>query len=303
MSVRAGEDGDYTSGEIYQYTLTGTDLGVGSHTFQFAASDGADDATGDTGLHDGPSVRRRGGGGGGGGGGDTGAPVITKVECSDFTKTSAIIKWETDERSTSRVEYWASEHMFSPLDEELVTDHEVELTNLSLYTTYYFRTISEDAAGNDAISEEGTFTTLGTPATFAVSGLSVSPTEAGIAESITVSVVATNTGDFAGTYEVTAMVDKTVVATRVVTLAGGSSQKLTFITSRDTAGTYSLGVNGLSSTVIVRTPPVAPAVLSEAPPVPEARISWWLIGAIIGGFGGLLACFLVWRKRGAPEPS
>ena len=56
MLVRAGEDGDYTNGEIYEYTVTGAELGLGSHTFQFAASDGIADATGDTGSHPGPAI-------------------------------------------------------------------------------------------------------------------------------------------------------------------------------------------------------------------------------------------------------
>jgi len=56
MLVRAGEDGDYTNGEIYEYTVTGAELGLGSHTFQFAASDGIADAAGDTGSHSGPAI-------------------------------------------------------------------------------------------------------------------------------------------------------------------------------------------------------------------------------------------------------
>jgi len=59
MNHRAGQDGDYTNGEIYEYTITGAILGIGSHTFQFNASDGIDYATGDTGVHSGPIVRNR----------------------------------------------------------------------------------------------------------------------------------------------------------------------------------------------------------------------------------------------------
>jgi len=59
MSIRAGEDGNYTNGEIYEYTITGAILGIGSHTFQFNASDGIDYATGDIGVHSGPIVRNR----------------------------------------------------------------------------------------------------------------------------------------------------------------------------------------------------------------------------------------------------
>jgi len=67
MMTKTGEDGDYTNGEIYEYTVTDADLGLGSHTFQFAASDGTDSATGDTGSHDGPTVSSQPAGGGGGG--------------------------------------------------------------------------------------------------------------------------------------------------------------------------------------------------------------------------------------------
>ena len=56
MTVKAGEDGDYTNGEIYEYTTTGAVLGGDSHTYQFNASDGVDYATGDTGIHSGPTV-------------------------------------------------------------------------------------------------------------------------------------------------------------------------------------------------------------------------------------------------------
>ena len=59
MNHRAGQDGDYTNGEIYEYTITGAVLGIGSHTFQFNASDGIDYATGDTRVHSGPIVRNR----------------------------------------------------------------------------------------------------------------------------------------------------------------------------------------------------------------------------------------------------
>ena len=70
MNVKTSEGGDYTNGETYEYAVSGSDLGLGSHTYQFAASDGIDDATGDTTLHNGPTVSSppvTGGGGGGGG--------------------------------------------------------------------------------------------------------------------------------------------------------------------------------------------------------------------------------------------
>jgi len=309
MTTKTGEDGDYTNGEIYEYTATGTELGLGTHTFQFAASDGIDNATGDTEPHSGPTVSSPPPAGGGGvWGPDTKPPVISNLECSDWTKTSVIIKWKTNERSTSQVECWASEHIFTPLDETLVTDHEVELTDLRPCTIYHYRVISKDRSGNEAISEEDTFTTLGTPATFSLSALSISPGEVGIGESITVSVLVTNTGDCTGTYKVTLKLDNAAVTTKEVTLAGGASEKVTFITSTDVAGTYTVTVDGQSGTVVVKAPPAPapppaptpPAMPPVVPPTPEAPINWPLIGGIIAGCvaTGLLVYFRVWRKRG-----
>jgi subtilisin len=56
MGVRDGEDGDFTNGEIYEYTLSGQDLEIGANSYGFAADDGEDGAIGDTGPHAGPTV-------------------------------------------------------------------------------------------------------------------------------------------------------------------------------------------------------------------------------------------------------
>jgi hypothetical protein len=80
MTVKPGQTGNFTDGKIYEYWVLGSDLGVGSHTFQFFANDGTDDAIGDIYINDGPTVtsppRRTGGGGGGGG---APPPGVTKV--------------------------------------------------------------------------------------------------------------------------------------------------------------------------------------------------------------------------------
>ena len=101
--------------------------------------------------------------GGGGGVGDTTPPVISSIShCYEgITETTADICWITNEPSTSQVEYWASPSMLSPLDATLVTEHHVELTVLTPGTTYHYRTMSRDAAGNRTVSDEYTFTTLG----------------------------------------------------------------------------------------------------------------------------------------------
>ncbi len=215
-----------------------------------------------------------GGGGGGGGGSDTRAPVISDIETYDITKTTAIIRWKTNERTTSQLEYWASPHQFSALDETPLIFHKVYLTDLNPGTTYYYQTISEDFSGNGSISEEMTFTTLGTPAAFTTSALSISPFEAESGESLTISVLVTNTGEGTGTYEATLRIDNEIVASQEVSLVGSVSQEIIFTTSRDSAGTYNVDVNGVTGSFVVKEAATPEALAPEAPapeaPVPES---------------------------------
>jgi len=108
---------------------------------------------------------------------DTTPPNIQSVSLSSTTETGAVITWETDEPATSQVNYGKTETYGSttPLDTNLSTSHSVTLTGLDPNTTYNFKVISTDAAGNEATSE-GELTTLAeadkTPPT--ISGVNVS---------------------------------------------------------------------------------------------------------------------------------
>ena len=240
--------------------------------------------------------------GGGAGPPDTTPPVISGIShCYEgVTETTADICWMTDEGSTSQVEYWASPSILSPLDESYVIEHHVRLTGLTPGTIYYYKTMSRDRAGNLAVSDVFTFTTLGKPpaAAFTSSDLSISPGEVDIGEIVTISVLVTNTGNLAGSYEVTLKIDDIVIASEEVTLAGGASQEVTFTTSKDIAGSYSVDINGLTGSFTVREKPAPPAPPPpEVPPV-KPPIKWPLIGGIIGLViaVGLLVFFLVRRR-------
>ena len=153
------------------------------------------------------------------------------------------------------------------------------------------------------------------PAAFETSYLTILPGEVDPDEEVTIGVKVTNTGDLSGSYEVTLKIDGVAVATQEVTLEGGASQKVTFTTSKDVAGTYNVNVNGLSSTFTVTAPPAPPAPAppvapppapAPAPPVaplpvapPPAVFNWGLIGGIIAAVVVvvLLVYFLWWRRR------
>lgn len=249
------------------------------------------------------------GGGGGIPAADTTPPRISNIAlCPEgITETTADICWTTHEKSTSQVEYRTSPSMLSPLDETLVIQHHVQLTGLTPGTKYYYKTMSMDRRDNLAVSDEYTFTTLGKApaAAFTTSNLSVSPSEVNIGESVTISVLVTNTGNLAGSYEVTLKIDDVVVASEGVTLAAGGSETVTFTAAKDTADTYSVDVNGLggSFTVIEEAAPAPPAPAAPAPPAPPApappppsAINWAVVGPIIA-VAVFLAIFLPLRQR------
>ncbi len=151
-------------------------------------------------------------------------------------------------------------------------------------------TTVKDAAGTYAVNIDGlsgTFVVKAPPvppkpAVFAASALTISPTEVDIGESITISTLVANTGDLTGSYKVTLKINNVVVATKDVTLAGGASQKVTFTTVKDVAGTYAVNIDGLSGAFTVK--PVIP------PPPP---INWWLIGGIIAGV--IIIGMVIWQ--------
>lgn len=98
---------------------------------------------------------------------DTTAPVISEIMTTSTTVSSTQINWLTDELSGSKVWYSTS----TPLDllatstlqvssSNMVTNHELGLSNLNASTTYYYMVSSSDEAGNKATSTEQFFITL-----------------------------------------------------------------------------------------------------------------------------------------------
>jgi hypothetical protein len=107
--------------------------------------------------------------------------------------------------------------------------------------------------------------------------------EAEAGEEVTISVLVLNSGDLTGGYVVTLKVDNDVVATREITLAGGSSELVSFAVLRD-AGTYQFEINGVTGSFVVSEtalldlgpgPTVAPAQT-----LPEQSANWWLVGGV-----------------------
>lgn len=95
-----------------------------------------------------------------------GGPKISNVQASSVGETKATIHWITDINSTSVVEY-STDASFATYDtavvSDMVTDHYVNLTGLSVNTRYYYRVKSVDSNNNTAQDDNAgklyTFTT------------------------------------------------------------------------------------------------------------------------------------------------
>jgi len=108
------------------------------------------------------------------------------------------------------------------------------------------------------------------PATFEISAFDLSPAVVNPDESVTIIATITNTGDLAGSHEVTLMINESVTDAEEVILASHASQQVTFTVKPHNAGSYKVDVNGLSATFIVREPPAKP---EEEQPTPYEEIA------------------------------
>lgn len=93
---------------------------------------------------------------------DSTAPLISTVETTVVTTSSATITWITDEPSTSQVQYGLTDTYgkSTRLNKKKVTSHKATIKSLTSGTTYHFHTKSKDKSGNVAYSADFVFTTL-----------------------------------------------------------------------------------------------------------------------------------------------
>ncbi|MGB8707344.1 MAG: redoxin domain-containing protein [Dehalococcoidia bacterium] len=108
---------------------------------------------------------------------DTTPPTMQTTSVSNITMASAVITWKTDEPCTSQVMICDSGGgcTWTELDENMVTDHSVNIINLKPSTVYHFTTTSTDAGANQGTAE-GDFTTSAAATTtpLVISGITVS---------------------------------------------------------------------------------------------------------------------------------
>ncbi|HIG53390.1 MAG TPA: hypothetical protein EYQ18_05275, partial [Candidatus Handelsmanbacteria bacterium] len=84
---------------------------------------------------------------------DTEAPAMVANPTTVWTDQSVVVSWETDEVSTSKIEWEEIGGLAEGFvaDNQLLQDHSLTVTGLEGRTLYAVRVISEDAAGNKMV--------------------------------------------------------------------------------------------------------------------------------------------------------
>jgi chitodextrinase len=132
---------------------------------------------------------------------DSAAPAISNVNASGITATAVTINWGTSEPATSRVEYGltTSYGQTTELDSQLLGSHSMSLGDLSAGTLYNYRVRSIDAAGNEAVGANNTFTTLQGPDTTPPAVSMTLPADAAtVSGAVTVAATANDNGGIGG---------------------------------------------------------------------------------------------------------
>ncbi len=96
------------------------------------------------------------------GGLDETSPVVTSVQATQITSTSAVIQWLTDEGADSQVEYGLTDPPTgtTSLDSTYSAFHSVQLNGLSPFKYYFYRVKSKDSNGNATTYSTKVFRTL-----------------------------------------------------------------------------------------------------------------------------------------------
>ncbi len=213
---------------------------------------------------------------------DTTVPVITNVAAS-AAATSATVTWTTNEPADGQVQYGltTSYGSSSSLASSLTTAHSIGLSGLSTGTTYHYRVLSRDAAGNLGSSTDMTFTTTAPdvtpPALSSIQATLITASSARI--SWTTNEAADTQIEYGLTtaYGTLSPLDATLSTAHVVDVAGLSAAATYHyrVRSRDGAGNLALSTDQTFTTTAsvgcpcsVWPPTATPAVAASSDATP-----------------------------------
>jgi parallel beta-helix repeat protein len=109
------------------------------------------------------------------------------------------------------------------------------------------------------------------PAAFSIGSLNIQPNEVAPGETVDISVVVTNTGGSEGTFVALLKINGIEEARESFIIAAGASQSIVFTVAKESAGTYSVELNGLTGSFVVTTPSptITPTPTPTTTPMPS----------------------------------
>jgi hypothetical protein len=130
------------------------------------------------------------------------------------------------------------------------------------------------------------------PATFNLSKLTISPSEAKPGDQVNISIWVQNSGDVSGTCEVALKINDVVTGRKILNLAARTRDEVTFKASQENIGEYSIDINGISGKFTV-----VDAGSLPSSGIPSANNNWIIILSIAAFTLSMVVTITVaWRK-------
>lgn len=199
---------------------------------------------------------------------DDNIPVISNIQVSSITETSAIVTWQTDVLSDSLVSFSQSSGVYTNLvnDATFVTSHSVSLVGLTSGTIYYFKITSENGSGGSVVSVNDVvqnFTTLDLTAPN-ISNVAAVPSLTGAAITWLTSENATTQVRYGTTasLDTTTSKDLSLVSAHTVVLSGLVTDTVYYyqVVSEDAFGNEAVSSVGTFKTDATPVDAIAPIV-------------------------------------------
>ncbi|MEA3249304.1 MAG: fibronectin type III domain-containing protein, partial [Patescibacteria group bacterium] len=206
-------------------------------------------------------------------------PVISNVQVTGITGTSATITWDTDESSDSNVDYdtvAGPPYGDTESDATMVTSHSITVIGLTSGTTYHYRVRSGDASSNEAFTADAVFTTADADAPV-ISNIRVTDVAA---TSVIVRWDTDEAADSKVDYGLIATytdieTDATMVIDHAVTLSGLTSSTTYHYRVRSADASSNESASGdLTFTTADTTPPVISNINVVDITTTSARVTW-----------------------------
>lgn len=157
------------------------------------------------------------------------AELTSGPNATDITTRKAKISWTTNRKSDSKVAFGTKSGEYfneEPSNSNQVTDHVINLTNLSPGTTYYYKAKWTDEDGNTGQSEEKRFSTEPAPTVTDPQATQIGLTNAIVRYTVTgassVKIYYGRTTEFGGVKEVATSTSENTVTTELTGLEDGS---------------------------------------------------------------------------------